>query len=238
MYEISYNAQITNNTLIKNAIGMGSGQTTPGFPDGAIYISESGGDSRVASNYAGQFLVSGNVMTNNWGGIIMWENANRYCGSGIDSTCTLVDTAVYTISSCGANISEKTPTDYYDNCRWKTQNALVENNTFSFTPSAVSSSCTTANLCGFNGLFSNYGNAPYDASRTVAITFQQNNVFKNNTYSGPWKFFAWSQSNIDNPITSAQWQAAVTDQCNTSSELSSGTCNSGFGQDKGSTFAP
>ena len=32
MYEISYNAQITNNTLIGNAVGMGSSQDTPGFP--------------------------------------------------------------------------------------------------------------------------------------------------------------------------------------------------------------
>jgi len=69
-YEASYNAQITDNTLVGNAIGLGSSQSSPGFPDEAIYISESGGDSRVASNYAGQLLVSGNVLTNNWGGVV------------------------------------------------------------------------------------------------------------------------------------------------------------------------
>ncbi len=52
-YELSYNAQITDNTLVGNAIGEGKAQTTPGFPDGAIYISESGGYYRVASRQFG-----------------------------------------------------------------------------------------------------------------------------------------------------------------------------------------
>ena len=69
-YEVSYNAQITDNTLVRNALGEGSTQASPGFPDGAIYISESGGDARVASDYSGQLLISGNVLTDNWGGVI------------------------------------------------------------------------------------------------------------------------------------------------------------------------
>jgi hypothetical protein len=235
MYEISYNAQITSNTLIGNAIGMGSSQDTPGFPDGAIYISESGGDSRVASNYAGQFLISGNVLTDNWGGVVLWENADRYC-SAFDADCTLVDPHVYTLASCAANLSEKYPVDYYDNCRWKTRNVLVENNTLNFTPANVAGNCNVSNMCGFIGLFSNYGTSIYGDTRIGAITFRQNNVFKNNSYHGPWNFFAWSQSNQDNPVTWTQWTTAVTDQCATSSELSSGTCNSGFGQDSGSNL--
>jgi hypothetical protein len=235
MYEISYNAQITNNALIGNAIGMGSSQDTPGFPDGAIYISESGGDSRVASNYAGQFLISGNVLTDNWGGVVLWENADRYC-SAFDADCTLVDPAVYTVASCAANLSETSPVDYYDNCRWKTQNVSVENNTFNFNAATVSSSCTVANLCGFNGLFSNYGTSIYGSTRVGAITFGQNNHFNDNTYTGPWSFFAWSQSNLDNPVTWPQWTAPVTDQCATSDELASGSCNTGFGQDSGSSL--
>ena len=131
-YEASYNARITNNTLVGNAIGEGSDQDTPGFPDGAIYISESGGDSRVASNYSGQLHISGNVLINNWGGVILWENSDRYCSDGSDNGCTLINPAVYTESSCAANLSQKSPVDYYDNCRWKTQNVTVENNTMTF----------------------------------------------------------------------------------------------------------
>jgi len=63
-YELSYNADIEDNTFIGNAIG--AGPTNPGFPEGAIYLSEAGGDSRVP-NTAGisTVTVSGNTFTNN-----------------------------------------------------------------------------------------------------------------------------------------------------------------------------
>ena len=234
-YEASYNAQITNNTLVGNAVGEGSDQQTPGFPDGAIYVSESGGDSRVASNYSGQLLISGNVLNNNWGGVILWENSDRYCSDGSDNACTLINPAIYTERSCAANLSEKSPVDYYDNCRWKTQNVTVKNNTMSFNAATVASACTVANLCGFNGLFSNYGTSQYGQAGPIA--FEQDNHFSNNTYSGPWHFWAWSQSNLANPVSWAEWTAPVTDRCGTAGEISSGTCSSGFGQDAGSTLS-
>ena len=232
-YELSYNAQITDNTLVGNAIGEGTAQTTPGFLDGAIYISESGGYYLVASNYSGQLLISGNVLTDNWGGVILWENSDRYCSDGWDGVCTLVDPSVFTISECAANLLETSPVNYYGGCRWKTKRVLVDDNTFNFNPASVGPSCTVANLCGFNGLFSNYGS---QYNETTPITFDQNNHFTDNTYNGPWNFWAWSQSNIDNPVTWAEWTAAPTDQCSTPAEISSGTCNSGFGQDAGSTL--
>ena len=71
---------------------------------------------------------------------------------------------------------------------------------------------------------------------SVRSPSEQNNHFTDNTYTGSWSFWAWSQSNLDNPVTCAQWTAAVTDQCGSSGEISSGTCSSGFGQDAGSTL--
>ena len=68
--------------MIGNAIK--GGPTVAGFPDSAIYISESGGDSRVASNFSGKLTVTGNVLSDNWGGVVLWENSNRYCGDGSD----------------------------------------------------------------------------------------------------------------------------------------------------------
>jgi parallel beta-helix repeat protein len=237
MYEISYNAQINNNTLVGNTISEGSSNATPGFPDGAIYISESGGDTRVASQYAGQFLVQGNLLTNNWGGVVLWENADRYCSDGSDGVCTLVDPSTYTMSSCAANLSGTTPFDYYDNCRWKTQNVQVTNNTENIDPASVAANCTVINLCGFSGLFSNYGTSIYGSSRPIAVTFHQGNTFADNTYNGPWSFFAWSQSNLANPVAASQWMApAPTDDC--ASGLASGTCSGGFGQDAGSQANP
>ena len=38
--------------------------------------------------------ISGNVFTDNWSGVVLWENANRYCGSAANTStgaCTLVD---------------------------------------------------------------------------------------------------------------------------------------------------
>jgi hypothetical protein len=49
MYEISYSARVVGNTFRRNAIGAGSRRLAEGpddyFPDGALYISESGGDA-------------------------------------------------------------------------------------------------------------------------------------------------------------------------------------------------
>ena len=57
IYEISYNAQIVDNTFVGNAVGVGP--TNPGFPEPAIYLSESGSDPRVAGAYGSSFNVTG-----------------------------------------------------------------------------------------------------------------------------------------------------------------------------------
>ena len=69
IYEISYNASITDNTFVDNAWGGGPSPALGGFPDPALYISESGSDSRVPGAYGSTFAVSGNVFTDNWGGV-------------------------------------------------------------------------------------------------------------------------------------------------------------------------
>lgn len=243
-YEVSYNALMENNTFVDNA--WGAGEANPGFPEGAIYISESGGDSRVP-NTAGikTITIANNTFTDNWSGVVLWENANRFCSNGLPTTqCTLVDPSVATVSSCQsalANANEDKATDspdYFDLCRWKTQNVAVTGNTFTVTPSDIGSDCTIAHYCGVNALFSEYGStAPYTGSTVPTnIAFNQNNLFTDNTYTGPWGFMAWSQGNEDYPISWADWTGTVTDKCSTAAEISSGTCDSGFGQDGGSTY--
>src|SRR5256885_1479301 len=77
--------------------------TPGGFPDSAVYISESGGDDRVPHSYGARIEISGNMFTDNWGGVVLWENADRYCVSGADTStgyCTLVDPSVATITNC------------------------------------------------------------------------------------------------------------------------------------------
>lgn len=231
IYEISYNALIKNNTFTDNA--WGSGPADSGFPDTAVYISESGGDSGVPNSFGYSTLdVESNTFTDNWGGIVLWENANRFCSDGSDGACTLVAPATASMANCpaGLNNSSKnqatdTP-DYFDLCRWKTQNVTVSDNTFNFSPSNIGSDCTVANNCGFNGLFSEYGSTkPYTAWVVpLNISDHQNNVFKDNTYTGPWNFAGFA---LGDTVSWSQWTAGFKD--------GSGSNDSFGGQDAGST---
>jgi hypothetical protein len=117
-----------------------------------------------------------------------------------------------TLQTCVAGTIDNQP--YYSDCRWKTQNVTVHNNTFDFNPAHIGLKCTTANSCGFQGIFSNYGTYPSWSPYmgfviSEAITFQQNNVFSNNNYTGEWHFMAHDQSVI---LDAAQWQATPYDQ--------------------------
>ena len=205
IYEISYNLRLAHNTFVRNALV--AGPNLGGFPDSAVYISESGADGRVAGRYGDVLAIAANTFIDNWGGVVLWENANRYCGSGANTStgyCTLVNPSVATVGHCGSSALIKTE-PYDDDCRWKTQNVLVSHNYFMFNPARIGPGCTPAKYCGFNGVFSESGSwAPY--SGTVVenhITFDQNNHFESNTYSGPWQFVAQEQGN---PVSWAAWQ--------------------------------
>jgi hypothetical protein len=219
-YEISYNMIVRNNNFIGNAVATGAGN--PSFPTGAIYLSEAGGDSRVAARTA-QVEIYDNRFLDNWSGVILWENADRYCGSPNNTstgTCTLVNPAV-DLTTCkdpalGGTIDQEPA---YSDCRWKTQNVHVHDNVFSMDRDSIPQ-CTTDKACGFQGIFSNVGSdpdwSPYLGSVIQqAITFDQNNVFSDNTYIGDWYFRAKAQ---DRTYNFSIWQ------------------NDPFDQDVGSTF--
>lgn len=205
-YEISYNARIAHNTLVRN--GLVEGPSNPGFPTGAIYLSESGGDSRVGTKFT-TLEVFDNVLEDNWSGVVLWENADRFCNSPANSStgvCALGGAA--TLKSCVKGTIEKAP--YLSDCRWKTQNVSVHDNVFRLDPAKVGAKCTAANGCGFQAVFSNYGTfpdwSPYKGDTVEkAITLGQANVFSKNTYVGPWRFLAKDQGT---QLTFAQWQAA------------------------------
>jgi hypothetical protein len=103
---------------------------------------------------------------------------------------------------------------YYGDCRWKTQNVHVHDNLFEITPSNIGAGCTTANSCGVQGVFSNWGSYPSWSPYTgdvieEAITFHQGNVFSNNQYTGNWMFMAHDQGVL---LSLAGWQAAPYNQ--------------------------
>lgn len=207
IYEISYNALIKDNTFVEN--GLVEGPKNPGFPLSAIYISESGADRRVPGGFSKTFLITGNTFTNNWGGVILWENSNRFCNSPANTStayCTLVDKKVVRLATCNRKDISHPP--YFSDCRWKTQNVLVSNNVFNLVPKVIGPGCTSDSSCGFMGLFSEYGTfpawSPYKGTLVEKhITFDQNNHFKSNTYNGPWRFMIDQQSNV---VSWETWQ--------------------------------
>ena len=207
IFETSYNLRLAHNTFVRNALV--AGPKLGGFPDPAVYISESGADSQVPGPYGDTLVIMGNTFIDNWSGVVLWENADRFCGSPANTStgeCTLVDPKVVTTHSCNATNITKEP--YYNSCRWKTQNVLVSENDFSFDPTRIGPDCIPAKYCGFNGIFSQWGSwpswSPYHGTVVENhITFDQNNYFKSNTYSGPWRFVVHQQGNAVNWAT---WQ--------------------------------
>ena len=72
---------------------------------------------------------------------------------------------------------------------------MVSHNEFDFDPASIGRSCTVANACGFQGIFSEFGTfpawSPFQGTTVEEhITFGQNNHFSQNAYSGPWRFMA------------------------------------------------
>jgi hypothetical protein len=235
MYEISYNANVIENTFVNN--GLTDGPSNPGFPSGAIYISESGGDSTVASNYPGILNIQHNVFLNNWGGVNLYQNSDRYVGDGQDPGTLPAPPGTDTQqwlntdgpNNCPSHLATTSPINYHLYCQWRTQNVIVQNNQFSFNPSdpVYGGKCTAAANCGQNALIAPWGSLPAWPAYTVpnAISNSQNNHFLNNTYTGPWTFMYFNQG------TNGSW-----------TNWTSGATNvdgSGFNfppQDAGSTF--
>jgi hypothetical protein len=216
-YEISYNITIVDNVIKHNALVSGGEFAGRGddFPESAVYISESGGDSRVSSAVTGSptVTISHNLLLDNWGGITLWENADRFCNSPANSSsgyCTAVNPTVAKISTCTSGNINNAP--YKSDCRWKTQNVTISDNEFRITPANVNN-CNTA-YCGHMAVLSNYGTypswSPYKGTVIQqAITFNQNNHWTNNKYYGPWQFVAEETGSLKSWNT---WRASPYNQ--------------------------
>jgi hypothetical protein len=213
MYETSYNAAIRLNTIVGN--GHVGGPRNPGFPTGGIYVSEAGADSRVKTRYGEALEISGNLLRDNWSGIVLWENADRYCGSPANTStgeCTLVNPMKVTERTCNAdNIGEE---PYYSDCRWKTQNVEIHDNVFEHSPARIGPKCTFDNACGVMAVMSNYGTypdwSPYTGTVVQeAITEEQGNVFRDNTYRGSWRFMPFEQNRL---VSFDEWREAPYEQ--------------------------
>lgn len=235
MYEISYNMNLQYNNFVNNAWVKG---TRGGAEVAAVFVSNSGYDSRVdGGNGFTQQTIANNVFTNNWGGVELWDDSDRYCSNGEGTTvCTLIAPNQVTVAACGAG-SVPSPYTMMD-CRWRTQNTQVYDNTFNMTPSAITgtgiAACTEANLCGFNSIDSEYAVAPastYWPMDTIPedVNLSQNNDFYDNTYNGTWNFDAGEEHYSGPWLTFSQWQQKYTN-------LGQWPYFYDSGQDAGSTY--
>ncbi|MFJ9844256.1 right-handed parallel beta-helix repeat-containing protein [Kitasatospora sp. NPDC101155] len=217
IYETSYNAVIRNNTIRRNdwVEGRNAADRGDNFPYATVYLSESGGEPRIPAR-TDRIEIYRNVLEDNWSGITLWENADRFCNSPANTSsgdCTLL---VKKTDSC-AQPAIATPPLYSD-CRWKTQRVDIHDNRFTLDPSVVG--CTVK--CGRMALLANYGTypdwSPYKGEPVAeAITGKQQNRWHDNAYLGPWSFVAHDPSRA---LDFGQWRGTP------------------YQQDAGSTFQP
>lgn len=205
IYETSYNAVIRKNTIRRNNWVEGRKYAERGdtFPFATVYLSESGGEPRVKAR-TDKIDVHRNVLENNWSGITLWENADRFCNSPANTSsgdCTLL---VKKTDRCARPGIAEAP--LYADCRWKTQRVDIHGNRFVLDKSVVE--CT--DKCDRMAVLANYGTypdwSPYQGERVAeAITGKQHNRWRDNVYLGPWKFVTHDASRV---LDFGEWQGA------------------------------
>jgi hypothetical protein len=211
--------------------------------------------------YRDRSLIIGNTLVDNGGSVFLFQDSNRYCSDGSDGACTLVDdgpAGPFNVSSCKANLpsaSMDTTTyvghgtgspreDWIDGCLWRAENISISRNTIDFTSAHVMDCNAQAwPDCGAGGLFSEYGSPPNRQPGAIIatdLTFFENDIWSDNIYNGPSRFYAWNQGSGANPVSWADWTGSVSsgDRCGTSGDLQSGSCTGPFGQDAGSSYNP
>ncbi|MEV7002987.1 right-handed parallel beta-helix repeat-containing protein [Streptomyces sp. NPDC093982] len=203
IYETSYNAVIRRNTIRRNnwVEGRNAADGGDNFPFATIYLSESGGEPRIRAR-TDKIEIYWNVLENNWSGITLWENADRFCNSPANTSsgdCTLL---VKNTDHCARPAIAGAP--LYADCRWKTQRVDIHGNRFTLDKSVVKCSAK----CDRMAVLANYGTypewSPYKGERVAeAITRKQHNRWRDNVYLGPWKFVAHDPSRV---LDFGQWQ--------------------------------
>lgn len=215
-YETSYNLVLRDNLIRGNGFVTGRDFAARGdnFPSGVVYISESGGEPRVPAR-TDQIEIYGNVLDNNWSGITLWENSDRFCNSIANSSTGYCTKLVDSVETCSAPAIDSAP--LYTDCRWRTQRLDIHDNTFVYDPAVVG--CTSG-FAGRMAVFSNFGTvpewSPYQGHIVQqSITFDQDNRWYDNTYIGPWTFVAFEAGD---GFPASEWTASP------------------YAQDEGSTF--
>jgi hypothetical protein len=235
--EAGYDARIRNNNIKNNAMveGRSFASRKDPFPIVAIYVSDNGSPSGYGLKTS-PMVISNNNFENNWGGVGLWENADRYSGSSAHThvSGTIKVGSLYNDQACNGP-NDTIPASVGDKfkCRWSTENVIVENNEFHIDKAAMG--CTGSMYCGVSGVFANVGSYPEFSGFTIPwrVTFQQGNIFRNNHYFGDWRFAGFQTTKPDGTrVTWQEWTAPA--PAVPASPTNANRPNT-FGQDAGST---
>lgn len=186
MYEASYNARITDNTLVGNGWashgpwpaglhgkscyggvscteGLGPETGAGGdFPYATIYMPNSGGNPNLKSRYAGSILVEGNALENDFGGVEVYTDTNRYPGNIDDDSACSIPLGV---------LSRNNSSLYY-----KQGSVLVTNADTSISGSSVTSSGGTMTICASYGGSVDNGSASTSRAPSVGMAVYDENA--------------------------------------------------------------
>lgn len=239
--EAGYDTQIRYNNIKRNNIEPGRQRAINGdkFPVAAIYFSEAGSPANYGLTHV-PTLVSHNNFEDNWSGVILWESPDRYSGSSANTHTAgtiKIPGGIYDTSACdGPNDTIPSSIANKYDCRWSTENIIVEHNTFRINKQAVGANCDNTNYCGINALFSAFGTYPafpgYEVSNR--LTFQQGNIFRNNHYYGPWHFAGFERAKADGSRVS--WEEWTAPAPQPPYNFDGNNRPQTFGQDQGSVF--
>ena len=159
MYETSYNAVIVNNTFVRNALV--KGPTNPGFPASAIYLSESGSDSRVKGRTTRHFELR--AMCSPTTGRASWPGRTRIGSPARPPTPAPASARWSTHPSPPSPRVRRSPRSRSSRSSTtaggRRRTSWWKATTFAIDPSKIPG-CNPSTGCGFNGLFSNYGTYP------------------------------------------------------------------------------
>ncbi|MEU4065409.1 right-handed parallel beta-helix repeat-containing protein [Streptomyces wedmorensis] len=205
IYETSYNAVVRDNTIRRNnwVEGRRYAQDGDDFPYATLYVSESGGEPRLRAR-TDKVEIHRNLLEDNWSGITLWENADRFCNSPANTStgyCTLL---VKDTARCARPAIAAAP--LLADCRWKTQRVDIHDNRFVLDKSVVD--CTA--LCDRMAVLANEGTSPdwspYLGGQVAeAVTLGQHNRWHDNVYVGSWTFVARDPGRV---VDVRRWQGA------------------------------
>ncbi|MFF8805900.1 right-handed parallel beta-helix repeat-containing protein [Streptomyces omiyaensis] len=205
MYETSYNAVVRDNTIRRNNRVEGRAAAGRGddFPYATVYLSEAGGEPRVRAR-TDRIEVYRNVLEDNWNGITLWENADRFCNSPANTSAGYCTLLVAGAGRCAPPAIAEEP--LRSDCRWKTQRVDIHDNLFLLDPAAAG----CAAECGRMAVVANEGTAPdwspyRGAGVAEAIAHRQGNRWHANVYRGPWSFAAGGLGGV---LDAGQWRGA------------------------------